>query len=495
MNRPLSAIALRLERESLLDQPVPPAAGDLVVREITTDSRRVTPGTLFCAVRGYAGDGHEYLADARGSGAVAALVEVPDHELDLPQLRVRNARSAAAFAAAELFRDPWAELVTIGVTGTNGKTTTVAMLRHLLALRDSAGSIGTFGVVDASGRVVPGTEELTTPGPAEAARWLRRLRDGGVHAVAMEASSHALDQDRLAAVRFDAALFTNLSRDHLDYHGTMAAYRVAKLRLLRLVKAAGVIVLNADDPAWAEVEAPGARVLRYAIDADADVCADDVDAGVEGTRWTLRTPDGSARVRLPLYGRYNVSNALAAAAVLRGLDWSTEQIAEGLSTIPQIPGRLERVATPSGAPTVVIDFAHTPDALERAIAALRPLVRGRLIVVFGAGGDRDRGKRGPMGGVVAAGADFAIVTSDNPRGEDPVVIADEIERGMGDAPRRRILDRREAIRAAIEDAGPDDLVLLAGKGHEAYQVIGSERRPFDERRIVQGIVGSEEVLA
>jgi UDP-N-acetylmuramoyl-L-alanyl-D-glutamate--2,6-diaminopimelate ligase len=482
----LERILARLQAERLIAARAAPTSDVLEVRGITADSREVEPGTLFCAIRGSAGDGHAFLPDAAFSGAVAALVEEEVPGLQIPQIHVKSGRLAAAFAAAEFYRNPWANMVTVGVTGTNGKTTSVAILRHLLGSRLRAASIGTLGAVSAEGRVLPGSERLTTPGPVEIARWIRRLGEAGVEALAMEVSSHALDQARVAAIRFDAALFTNLSRDHLDYHGTLEAYRSAKLRLLELIGKDGVTALNADDPAWRGVKGPG-RTIRFGLEADAEVRAESLEAGPNGIDWTLRTPEGAERVRFPLYGAFNVSNALGAAAALWGLGWEIGPIASALETLPQVPGRLERVPVPTGAPAVLIDFAHTPDALARALGALRPLVRGRLVVVFGAGGDRDRGKRPEMGRVAAEGADLTIVTSDNPRGEDPARIAEEIESGMGGAPRRRILDRREAIASAIDDSGPGDLVLLAGKGHETYQIWGSEKRRFDEREVVAEI--------
>lgn len=485
MSVPLGTILDRLSREGLLAGDAP---GDEVravaVSDVTSDSRAVKPGTLFCAVRGTAGDGHRYLAEVARAGAAAALVEEAAPGVDLPQLRVTNGRTAVAFAAAEYFGDPWDEMTLVGITGTNGKTTSAAILRHLLSARAPTASIGTLGAVGADGKTIPGTEGLTTPGPVEIARWLRRLHDDGIRAVAMEVSSHALDQDRARAARFDAALFTNLTRDHLDYHGTLEAYRAAKLRLVERVKPDGVVALNADDPAWASVEAGGARAVRFGIDAPADVRAEEVSLGAHGMEWTLRTPTGSARVELPLLGLFNVANALGAAAVLWGLGWEEERIAAGLATLPQIPGRLERVPTPPGAPAVLIDFAHTPDALERALTALRPLVKGELVAVFGAGGDRDRGKRPEMGRVAATLADRSVVTSDNPRTEDPETILDEIENGMGHARRQRITDRREAIRYAVASSSGADLVLLAGKGHETYQIWGAEKRHLDEREVV-----------
>lgn len=489
----LGRIAERLAREGLLRgaSPAGPEAG-VEITDVTADSRRAGPGSLFCAVTGTTGDGHRFLPQVAAAGAAAATVERVSAEAGIPQIEVRDGRLATAYAAAELWGDPWQELALVGITGTNGKTTSAAILRHLLAMRMPAASIGTLGAVGPNGRVIPGTEGLTTPGPAELARWLRTLADDGVRGVAMEVSSHALHQGRAAAARFDAALFTNLTRDHLDYHGTMEEYRASKVRLLELLKPGGVAALNADDPAWNGVRAPaGRRTLRFGMGRGADVRAEDVRVGPGGMEWAMTTPLGTVDVALPLFGSYNVANALGAAAVLVGLGWSPEVIARGLAALPQVPGRLERVAGPPEAATTLIDYAHTPDALERALQAVRPLVRGRLLVVFGAGGDRDRGKRPEMGRVAAEGADLSVVTSDNPRTEDPARIADDIEGGMGRAPRHRVLDRREAIRFALREAGPEDLVLLAGKGHETYQIWGTETRPFDERVIVREILAEE----
>lgn len=496
MNITLGDVATRLAREGVLHAtPVEtPGWEGIPLAEVTSDSRAAAPGVLFCAVRGAAGDGHTFLVDAAAAGAAAALVERRDPDAPLVQVEVRSGRRGAAFAAAELYRDPWSELTMVGITGTNGKTTTAALLRHLMTARQRTASIGTLGAVGPDGRVVPGSEGLTTPGPIQAARWLRELRESGVEAVVMEVSSHALHQSRVTAVRFDAALFTNLSRDHLDYHSTLEEYRAAKLHLLDHLESQGIAVLNADDEAWRTVEWSG-RTIRYAMDpaVTADVRAQGVEASPSGMVWTLRTPDAEALVRLPLFGLYNVSNALGAAATLWGLGWQTDEIAAALEDVPQVPGRLERVTGLEGGPAVLIDFAHTPDALERALAALRPLTQGRIIVVFGAGGDRDPGKRPEMGRVAAAGADLSIVTSDNPRTEDPTRIAEEIESGMAGARRERVLDRRAAIRRAIEVAGPGDLVLLAGKGHETYQIWGTEKRHFDEREVVAEIFAGRDV--
>ena len=492
----LGAVEARLAREGLLatDARLSPDEASKVVGDAWTDSRQVKGGDLFCAVVGTESDSHRFLPDVASKGAAGATVERRDASADVPQIVVTNGRLGASYAAAEVYGNPWNEMTLVGVTGTNGKTTTTAILRHLLGLREPTGSIGTLGALDAKGDVIPGTEGLTTPGPTEAARWLRRFVDVGTRAVAMEVSSHALDQNRMAAARFDAALFTNLTRDHLDYHRTMDEYRAAKLKLLELLKPNGAAVLNADDPNWNGVGAlvRSGRVVRFSTSGPAEVAAEGVRVGPGGMEWTLATPSGSARVHLPLFGSYNVSNALGAAAVLWSLGWTPEEIADGLATLPQVPGRLERVSGPPASATVLIDYAHTPDALERALQAVRPLVKGKLVAVFGAGGDRDAGKRPEMGRIAAENADLAIVTSDNPRTEDPERIIDDIERGMGSAPRLRIPDRREAIRHALLETGEDDLILLAGKGHETYQIVGLEKRPFDERQVVREILSERE---
>jgi UDP-N-acetylmuramoyl-L-alanyl-D-glutamate--2,6-diaminopimelate ligase len=493
----LGQVARRLEREGLLSGVVnAPASLDAVMlADVTSDSRQAAAGWLFCAVRGNAGDGHAFLADVGSRGAAAATVETADGSLGIPQLVVTDGRLASSYAAAEVFGDPWNELTLVGITGTNGKTTSAAILRHVLGRRGATASIGTLGAVGPDGQVIPGTEGLTTPGPVDVARSLRRLVDEGVKAVAMEVSSHALHQGRAAAARFDAGLFTNLTRDHLDYHRTMEEYRAAKLRLVDLLKPTGAAVLNADDEAWRGVDGRGHRIVRFAIDHSAEVRAEEVRVGPGGMEWTLVTPNGAADVGLPLFGTYNVANALGAAAVLWSLGWSAGEIATGLATLPQVPGRLERVAGPPRAATTLIDYAHTPDALERAILAVKPLVKGRVIVVFGAGGDRDKGKRPEMGRVAAELADLSIVTSDNPRTEDPEAILDDIVGGMGDAPRLRVTDRREAIRRALHEGRPEDVVLLAGKGHETYQIRGTEKVHFDEREIVREILAGGETVA
>jgi UDP-N-acetylmuramoyl-L-alanyl-D-glutamate--2,6-diaminopimelate ligase len=427
--------------------PLPEAVADVV-----DDSRRVTPGAAFVAVRGHALDGHQWLAAAARQGAALAIVEDAEAAVaaGIPAVVVRDGRRAAAVVAAAFHNWPVRALTLVGVTGTNGKTTTVGLVRHLLHdPHGPAASIGTLGVVVGSPGVSwPGGQGLTTPGPVELQRVLRQLVDAGVRTVAMEVSSHALDQRRVEGLAFAAAVFTNLTRDHLDYHGTMEAYRDAKLRLLSHVAPSGRVLLNADDPVWDAVRVPGA--WRFGERAGAEVRAEAVDFTPEGCRFVLHGPEVAAR----------------------------------LASVPQVPGRLERI---HATPTVLCDYAHTPDALERALLAVRPFARdggGRLIVVFGCGGDRDRGKRPEMGRLADTLADVVVLTSDNPRTEDPERILDDIAAAMTPGRYHREVDRREAIRLALALATPRDVVLLAGKGHETYQIRGTTHYPFDERVVV-----------
>jgi UDP-N-acetylmuramoyl-L-alanyl-D-glutamate--2,6-diaminopimelate ligase len=306
----------------------------------------------------------------------------------------------------------------------------------------------------------------------------------------MEVSSHSLHQRRVEGVQFDVAVFTNLTRDHLDYHGTMEEYLRAKSQLLDLLLPHGVVVYNLDDPAWAELRTSRRRIAFSERVMSAEVHAEDVEFSPRGSEWTLVLMSERHRVRLPLIGDFNVSNALGAAAAAYALGIPGRVIAERLSSLPQVPGRLELL---NDSPAVLRDYAHTPDALERALDAVRPFTRGRLIAVFGCGGDRDRGKRPVMGGIAERKADLAIVTSDNPRTEDPDRILDDVESGMTRTNHERIVDRREAIARALELAGREDVVLLAGKGHETYQVRGTTKYPFDEKVVVEELMAEREM--
>jgi UDP-N-acetylmuramoyl-L-alanyl-D-glutamate--2,6-diaminopimelate ligase len=456
--------------------------------DITDDSRHVRGGSLFVAVRGSERDGHDFLPHAEASGAIASIVE-DAARTRLPALVVRDGRRAAAVAAAAANDWPARALRLVGVTGTNGKTTTVGLLRHLLDEPTArSASIGTIGVLRGSeGVPVEGGQGLTTPGPVELQRLFRALVDDRVASIAMEVSSHSLDQRRVEGVEFDVAVFTNLTRDHLDYHGDMERYLAAKTRLLEQLKPHGTLVFNRDDRAWNALVTNRRRV-GFSTRTAAEVHAAGIRYGPRGSEWTLVLERERFDVRLPLIGDFNVANALGAAAAAYALGVPSARIAERLASAPQVPGRLEMLHE---GPTVLRDYAHTPDALERALDAVRPFARGRLIVLFGCGGDRDPGKRPQMGAIAERRADVVIITSDNPRTEDPERILDDIEAGMTRENRVRIEDRRAAIERALAIAEADDVVLLAGKGHETYQIRGTERLHFDEREIVTELMTRE----
>ncbi len=487
----LSVVVERLRAEGLVREA--PEA-DPILTGVTADSRLARDGDLFCAWTGTTRDAHVFVAAAAEAGAAAALVERPV-EAVVPQVVVTAGRHAAALAAYEVMGRPGENLILAGVTGTNGKTTTVWILRHLLSGRYATASLGTVGAVLRDGLPLPGTESLTTPGPVGMAATMRAFADRSIEAVALEVSSHALDQARVQALRFDIAVFTNLSRDHLDYHGSFERYRATKREFVELLAPAGVAVINADDPAWDGLERRAPSAVRFAVEGgrgagEADVVAVEVVGTAAGSTFRMITPRGDAEVRLPLPGAYNVQNALGAGAACLALGFELEEVVTGLTAAPQVPGRLERVSDRPCA--VFTDYAHTPDALERVLTSLRGVANGRLVVVFGAGGDRDPGKRPLMGEIAGRLADVVVVTSDNPRTEDPDAIIDQIMDGIERKDAVRITDRRAAIERSLELAEPDDVVLLAGKGHETYQVIGVETVSFDERSIVQAWVSRKD---
>lgn len=470
------------------------------VSGVSQDSRTTAVGDLFLAWRGVERDAHDFVQDAADAGARAAVVERHVPSAQIPQLVVSDGRRAGALLADWAFGSPWKELFLVGVTGTNGKTTATLLARHLLSRHRKSAALGTLGLMGPHGTLRPGSSGLTTPGPVDLARSLRALVEEGVEAVVMEASSHALQQCRLDGLRFDAVVFTNLSQDHLDYHPNLEAYRQAKLHLATLLKDGGVVVLNVDDGQWAQIarDMPDAWVTSQGPAEQAPewlasrtvVRATHLELDAHGGRFQLHHGGQTEEVGLPLSGRFNVENALVAGAVALIAGSSVAEVAQGLSRAPQIPGRMEVV---SRSPFLtLVDYAHTPDALDRVLSTLRPLVTGRLIVVFGAGGDRDRTKRPAMGSVAVRWADRVVVTSDNPRTEDPEAILEDIVRGIPQAASEAVLripDRREAIRQALAEARPQDAVLVAGKGHETVQVVGTERHPFDDRMVIRELMG------
>src|SRR5881397_1871289 len=490
MKASLQVVVDALARAALLIEGGGPPEGNgrglPEITGLTADARRLERGMLYCAVRGAVLDGHQFVADAVARGAAAALVEVRQ-PVTIPQVVVRNGRRAAAVAAEAWYGRPAARLQLIGVTGTNGKTTSVLLTRHVMSALWPMGAIGTLGAMDPAGHWVESEAgNLTTPGPIDLQATLAALVERGAAGVAMEVSSHSLDQGRVDGLVFRAAIFTNLTRDHLDYHETFEAYFAAKAKLVGYLADAGLAVVNADDAAWGRLPRTSRRITFSALSGTkADVTAADVRVDASGAHFTMVGKEGRHPVSLPLLGRFNVANALGVAACAIGLEVPSRVVAERLSTAPQVPGRMERIAAD---PCVILrDYAHTPDALERALETVREVTPagGRVIAVFGAGGDRDRGKRAPMGEIAVRLADVAIATSDNPRTEDPERILDEVEAGMRAKPHRRRSDRREAIALALELARPGDTILLAGKGHETYQIVGSEKQPFDERAIVR----------
>ena len=460
------------------------------VTDVVYDSRQVTPGALFAALLGSDLDGHDYLASAVQQGAGALLVEHPV-DFDVPQIVAPNTRQALAGVSAAYFGHPSREVGVIGVTGTDGKTTTSFILDHLLRTAGAVtGMIGTVAIR------IGDTEDLhasrqTTPESSDVQRYLRRMVDAGVDWAVVEATSHGLAMFRLDHVEFRAGVVTNITHEHLDYHGTVENYRRAKAILLERVAArGGLVVSNADDAGARSVEhfAGGATLLRYALrDHSADLWADGLELADDGSHFTLATREwGSAVVRFPLIGEFNVANALCASATALGLGIPLATVVRGLERAPAVPGRMARVdeGQPFG---VVVDYAHTPDSLEKILRLLRSLhPGGRLIAVFGSAGERDREKRPLQGAVAAELADIVIVTTEDPRFEDAEAIIAEIVAGarssgqIHDSHLHALTDRQDAVDLAISLAEPGDCVLLAGKGHEGSIIWGWEKRPWNE---------------
>jgi UDP-N-acetylmuramoyl-L-alanyl-D-glutamate--2,6-diaminopimelate ligase len=446
------------------------------VTGLAYDDRAVTRGTVFFCVPGFTRDGHDFAADAVDRGAVALVVERP-LGLGVPEVRVPSVRRAMAPAAARFYGDPTARLRTVGITGTNGKTTSAFLVRQLL---EAAGRrTGLLGTVTAIVGGTPREFARTTPEAIDLQRTFREMLDSGDYAVVMEVSSHALELGRADAIHWAVSVFTNLTQDHLDFHPTMEDYFAAKRRLLRATE--GTRVINIDDAYGRRLAADYPDAVTVGIDSpDAQLRATDVESTIGGSRFAL---DGRA-LTLPLPGRFNVLNALGAIAVARALGVADDTIAAALPRAARVPGRFEPVDEGQGF-AVLVDYAHTPDSLENVLRAARPLVEdaGRLLVVFGCGGDRDRGKRPLMGRLARALADHVVVTSDNPRSEDPEAIIAEVLEGAGGVGDEveAIVDRRRAIARAVELAAPGDVVVIAGKGHEQGQELaGGVKVPFDD---------------
>ncbi len=473
--------------------------GDLpeTVTGLAWDSREAAAGTLFVCLEGLNSDGHRFARAAVDAGAAAVVARrTPEPAVSVPVILVDDTREALARLAAAFFDHPARELRLAAVTGTNGKTTTTHFLTSIAeAAGQVTGRVGTVGY-DYAGRHFDAPH--TTPEAPVLNRLLREMVDHDVRFCAMEASSHALEQRRTFGLDFAAVLFTNLTQDHLDYHPTLDAYYAAKRRLFRRAERGGtggdpVAAVNVDDPAGRRLkdEADG-RVVTYGMESEADYRAVIRDMDGTGTTVDIGVPGGTITVRLRMVGPFNVMNAAGSAAVMTELGYPREAVIRGLEALTGVPGRMERVDR--GQPfAVIVDYAHTPDALERVLLATRAACSGRLIAVFGCGGDRDRGKRPIMGRLAATIADRTYITSDNPRSEDPEAIVREIEAGARDSGGRYAVqtDRRAAIEAALRDAGPGDVVVIAGKGHEPYQILRDRTIHFDDReeaaRVLAGL--------
>jgi UDP-N-acetylmuramoyl-L-alanyl-D-glutamate--2,6-diaminopimelate ligase len=471
---------------------VPPDASDVEVTSLAYDNRTVIPGTLFFCVPGFTRDGHDFAPEAIVRGAVALVVQRP-LGLGVPEVKVDDVRAAMAPAAARFYGDPTARLEVVGVTGTNGKTTTAFLMRALLeAGGRPAGMLGTVT------SVIGGVEhdvERTTPEAIDLQRTFRRMLDAGDRACAMEVSSHALELGRADAIHFAAAIFTNLTQDHLDFHSTMEDYFRAKRRLFDAPEP-GRAVINVDDSYGARLAAELGGPVTFALDTDATYRATGVQTGLEGSRFTVHGPDGAVELSSPLRGRFNVYNVLGAFATARELGVPSARAVEAIATAGQVPGRFETIEEGQNF-AVLVDYAHTPDSLENVLRAARSLSSGRVHVVFGAGGDRDRTKRPLMGEIATRLADRVIVTSDNPRSERPEAIIDEILVGAAETsgdtggPVEQHVDRREAIAIVIAGAETGDVVVIAGKGHEQGQEFeGGRKVPFDDATVAREVLRS-----
>lgn len=465
---------------------------DAIVTGIGYDSRQVRPGYLFVALPGTRVDGHDFVGAALESGAVAAIVSkerVSALPVGGPYLVARDTREALAHTAALFWGWPGKQLRAVGVTGTNGKTTTTHLIEAaMLACGWPAGVIGTLGARYTAGTLITTVDlGFTTPQAPETQQLLAMMVDAGVQGVAMEVSSHALDQHRASCIGFQVGVFTNLTQDHLDYHGTVEAYAAAKAKLFASLGPDGWAVVNVDDPHAAQMlESGPAERITYGLERPADLTLREITLGPAGSTGTLVTPEGERPFKLALPGRFNLYNALAAIGACRALGLDADRSLTAIARVQGVPGRVERVTPPDHPFAVVVDYAHTPDGLENVLGTVRDFTTGRVIVVFGCGGDRDRTKRPIMGRIASELADVVFLTSDNPRSEDPMAIIRDIEPGMiGPATRRIVVDRAEAIGAAIREAREGDTVLLAGKGHEPYQIIGTRRLSFDDRVVAR----------
>lgn len=462
------------------------------VSDVTHDSRQARKGSLFVAIKGLTMDGHRFVDDVIRRGAAGIISEFdPPANFAGAWLKVENARAALARAAAVINGNPSHDLKLVGITGTNGKTTTTYLC---FALAEAAGEKAAM-LTTVEYRIGERSEPAirTTPEASDTNRFLRDAVDAGCQTAVMETSSQAIDLHRCDGLRFRVGIFTNLTRDHLDYHETMENYFAAKKQLFdgRLGEKPGSSVVNIDDE-WGvrlaeELRAAGQRVLTFSQEGDADLTAENVSVSlIKGTSFLLSTPTGQREITSPLVGKPHVYNMLAATAAALELGYSLDAVQNGLATCAGAPGRFERVQH-DGDFAMVVDYAHSDDALLNTLKTARDLTKGKIITVFGCGGDRDKTKRKPMGEVAGQNSDLVIVTSDNPRTEDPLEIIKQIEVGLKETscPYLVISDRRDAIYQAVAKAGPEDVVIIAGKGHETYQIIGNDKFHFDDREVAR----------
>jgi UDP-N-acetylmuramoyl-L-alanyl-D-glutamate--2,6-diaminopimelate ligase len=461
------------------------------VSNVTDDSRAVSAGSLFIAKKGYAQDGARFIADAVKNGARAIITEedfVPSR--GVLKILVRDTRKALSVIADNFYGHPSAKLKVIGITGTNGKTTITYLLESIIkAAGEEAGVIGTISY-RIKNKVL--SAKNTTPGPLELQALLADMVKMGIGYAAMEVSSHSLDQGRVDSLFFDAAIFTNLTGDHLDYHKTMGGYFKAKKRLFEKLKKGGAAILNGDDKKVASLERSLKNAIVYGTKKNADVMAKDIDLSMKGTSFTVKTRKGSFKIETRLIGMHNVSNILAATAAAMALEIPVSAVIKGIGRLTAVPGRLE--AVDAGQPfKVFVDFAHTEDALFNVLSLLREIAEKRIVTVFGCGGNRDKTKRPRMGKVACRFSDHVIITSDNPRHEEPGEIVAEIEKGVRGAFSNYdiVVDRREAIAKALEVAEEGDVVVIAGKGHETYQIIKDRTLAFDDRIVARNILGAK----
>lgn len=458
------------------------ADAELEISGVSYDSRKTEKGDMFVAIRGFEADGHKFIPKAVENGAAVILCEEKP-SCDIPYVLVSDSRYGLAIVSRDFFGDPASEMTMIGITGTSGKTSSSYLIKHMLESKLDAkvGLIGTNG--NMIGDELLHTEH-TTPESYELHKLFRHMADSGCTHVVMEVSSHSLTLERVAGIYFDVALYTNLSQDHLDFHGTMEEYAAAKRKLFSMCSLG---CFNLDD-AWADFMRDGAscRTMTFSTEKnEADLVAKDIRLTADGVRFASVSGDEISITKLGIPGMFSVYNALGTMSVGLALGLSLADCSDAMSSAKGVKGRLEIVPTGRDF-SVVIDYSHKPDALEKVLKTLKPVTRGRLIALFGCGGDRDKLKRPIMGRIAADNADLVVVTSDNPRTEDPDEIIREIVAGMKDkrTPTKVICDRREAIAWAIDNAAPGDVLLLAGKGHEDYQVVGHEKHHMDEREIV-----------